>query len=184
MIIPTWIHSNDPIYEIQVKEKIEKLRENLKNPNYLKDLIKKYFIDNKHVITLIMNPDKNYIQNEEKKKKFKLEEIQSKLKKEDILKIEKETKLLLESQNALQDNSCLPSLTLNDIPKKLPNFIDLKSFDNIYYNQQQTNGLVYITSLISFPNFLDQDLIEYLSLYSMILTKIGTSKYNYIELGN
>jgi presequence protease len=184
MIVSPWIHTNDPIQVLKVNEKLDLLKNNLKNENYLKDMIKKYFIENKHRITLIMDPDENYIEIQQKKTEIKLENIVKNLKPKEITEINKKNEKLLASQNKIQKNDILPSLDINDIPKIIPNIINMKKNDkNIFYNEQQTNELVYISSLIKLPSMvIDKELLPYIPLFAHSLTKIGTFKYDYSEL--
>jgi Zn-dependent M16 (insulinase) family peptidase len=79
----------------------------------------------------------------------------------------------------------LPTLTLDDIQRKLPNPINLKvtgDANSIYYNEQDTNGIVYVTSYTPISTDLPTELRKYVPLFAHVLTKIGARDMNHTKL--
>lgn len=143
-----------------------------------------------------MVPDQDYTKKQHEQEEKLLSEIEKQLTEEQKKKIVEETQLLKQAQEAEQglhifeylqstDKSCLPTLTLDDIQRKLPNPINLKitgNTNNIYYNEQDTNGIVYVTSYTPISTDLPPELKKYVPLFAYVLTKIGARDMNHTKL--
>lgn len=104
-----------------MSQQMETLKDHLKkNPSFLQDLTKKYFITNPHKLILTMSPDaefENYLMSkEEELLKEKLEKLNDSEKKV-IFKLGQD---LQKEQQKKDDVSVLPTLYLKDISRKLP----------------------------------------------------------------
>lgn len=88
-LMPQLNHGGDPLYLLKVNEVMGEIRKRMRKSKYFEEIVKKYLIENKHKVRLIMTPDKNYIAEETNKEKRLLKEMQKKLnprQRNDILK--------------------------------------------------------------------------------------------------
>lgn len=186
-IAATWNHTNNIIDSLEMNSLINKLKTELKNnPQYLQNVVQKYFKDNKHRLILTMSPDKEYDK--------KLEEMEHKL-------IEKKTKNLSDSdkkviyekglelqkqQNEQPNMKLLPTLTMDDINEdveRIPR--EHAIFDSVQtqINHVNSNGIVYFKALLNILD-LSQEQQMLLPLFCYVIDKLGTAKLNYREFDN
>ncbi|NGX56345.1 MAG: hypothetical protein K1060chlam5_00583 [Candidatus Anoxychlamydiales bacterium] len=163
----------------------KELREKFKNPNYIKELIKKYFLNNNHKVTIIFEPDINLSNKEAIEEKKSLEEIQKKLSKSQIENIIKETQELKKYQETVkfQSKDCLPKIKISEInkdPKNYPLEHEKINSLNLYHHNCFTNDIVYVDLIYDLPKLTLEEL-DHLSLFANILTEIGSKDRDYIE---
>ena len=169
---------------LQIQALFQTLAEDLKNPNFLLDLLQKQLIDNPHKINLTMLPDTKLHQKE-------LVEEQANLKnKEQILTPLEKKKILENSQKLLSFQNekeasldCLPIFPISKIPhpvvtfplthEKLPNL-------DFYYHTTFTNQILYADLIFDLPAFSLEEL-PFLNLFVYLLPQIGCKKRSYSE---
>jgi Zn-dependent M16 (insulinase) family peptidase len=161
------------------------LKEKLQNPNFLTDLIKKYFLDNTHLVELVLNPDNHLNAEMLHEEEEKLNQIQSNLFPNQIEQIIKDTKDLKTWQKKLEETSleCLPKIDIKDVPKKNKNYPlnmeEVKKY-KIFHHDVFTNDILYVDLLFDLP-FLTFEEISLLPLFSSIVTNIGANSRSYVE---
>jgi Zn-dependent M16 (insulinase) family peptidase len=134
-------HSNDPFVMLRINEFSEKLKKEMKsNKNkthvinkynditnsksnsafktkIFSELIDNYLLNNLHRLKLILRPKKDLFSQLNLEELDFLQKKEKNLKPEEINKIKEDTQKLLEHQNKLQDYNCLPSISIDDIPR-------------------------------------------------------------------
>ncbi|KAJ3094970.1 Mitochondrial presequence protease [Phlyctochytrium planicorne] len=179
-IVQHWIHGGDPIASMEVTLNIKKLREALSQPGFFESRIQKYFLANPHRLVFIMKPSEEYAAQVELSEQKRLEEKVQALTADEKEKLFKDGIELVQLQEAPEDLSCLPTVTLADIPvvaKTYPvstKVIEPSSIP-VQVRATATNGVSYIRINKSIGN-LPTSLIPYLSLYSNAFTALGTQK--------
>lgn len=178
-------HNIEPENSLVIHTLFKLLRKNLEDSNYLPNLIKKYFLDNTHLVELTLNPSKTLNTEQIQEEENKLHEIQSHLSPNQIEKIIKETMELKKWHQKLEETSldCLPKIDIKDVPKKNKNYpLNIEDFKNgkIFHHDVFTNEILYVDLLFDLP-FLTFNEIILLPLFSSIITEIGASSRNYIE---
>ncbi|XP_019848663.1 PREDICTED: presequence protease, mitochondrial-like isoform X1 [Amphimedon queenslandica] len=183
--ITPWIHGASPTSLLQINQNVENFKDHMANdPNYLKEKIKEYFIDNKHNLTLVMSPDVEYNKKQKELEEEKLRLLVSSLSEDDKQRVYDEGLQLQEDQNKHQTSDCLPSLSVADVDKTTP-ITELIHEDHgsipIQYCVQPTNGISYLQFLSSCRDLPD-DLKPYLPLFCSVITKMGTQDLDYRQL--
>jgi len=170
---------------LKIHSLFAELKKDLSDPNYLTDLIEKYFLSNTNLVKLSLLPDPNLEQKENTFEKEKLKKIKEKLNGAEIEKILKETKELKtfqEKQEGISLN-CLPKIDIKDIPQDLK-YYPLTSEKNgnfeVFFHQCFTNKIVYVDLVFDLPDLSIEEL-PLLSLFTSMLTEIGCGKRSYIE---
>jgi len=177
------IHRGDPIAVMNIEPVLEQLRENIKDPNFIKNLVKKNLLENKHRIRLIMTPDVNLSKAKEKAEADKLAKIKEKLSAQETQQIVEQAAALEKRQNEEDDISILPKVGLEDVPAKLQtpkgSNAKLGNLSTAFFNQG-TNGLIYQQIIIEMPE-LEQELINLLPIYTYCLTELGCGDKDYLQ---
>ena len=181
------IHHSDPIDVWDVDTAIEQVKEELKDPMWLSNLIKEYLLDNPHRVQLTLVPDAEKNAVEAAAEKARLAEIGAKLTEEQKSEIIAQTEALNVRQDTPDDLNLLPKVGLEDIPAQLQivqgqlreiisNGLDTPL--NLYH--AGTNGIYYQQVLIQIPDEVVQS--PYFNLLSILMGEVGAGEYGYLEL--
>eukprot|EP00730_Choanoeca_flexa_P005740 TRINITY_DN12009_c0_g1_i1.p1 TRINITY_DN12009_c0_g1~~TRINITY_DN12009_c0_g1_i1.p1 ORF type:complete len:1016 (+),score=241.10 TRINITY_DN12009_c0_g1_i1:830-3877(+) len=155
------------------------------NPTLFQDLVKEHFLNNQHVMTLIMTPDEDYNKKLDEQEQAKLERVVGGLIPEDKEFIYQRGLELLDKQSQVEDVSVLPTLHVRDIPRQgtytTPDLSSLSGTNVMTFNQP-TNGLIYYRSKLAIDQVKPED-IMYLPVFAHMLTKCGAGDVPYSEWG-
>ncbi|KAK7507320.1 hypothetical protein BaRGS_00001255 [Batillaria attramentaria] len=177
-----WNHEGDPVKLIQVGEHVQRFRQELaKNPHFLQDKVQQYFKNNPHRLTLTMAPDPKYLAKQTTEEKERLSKKVAGLTDADRERIKQRGLELLEKQMATEDLSCLPSLKVSDIDRKIkPEVVEKTSCSGVpvQCSKQPTNGVTYVRMMSSLQN-LPSDLMPLVPLFCSVITSIGAGGHDY-----
>lgn len=181
------IHGGDPLPVWQIEPLLAELRENLKNVNYLPNLVREHLLDNPHRVRLVLRPDSEKTTRDQQREQDALDKIEEGLTTEDRAKLDSDAAALAERQAQVDDLSILPKVGLADIPVDLKIQIGetttLKLGEQsapLYSYASGTNGLYYNQVIIEVPQaFLNSKL---LSIYVSLVGSVGAGKFDYLEL--
>ena len=177
------IHRGDPVAVMNLEPVLEQLREDIKNPDFIKNLVKKNLLDNPHRIRLVMTPDTNLSQAKEQAEADKLAKIKAELTEEEKQQIIDQAAALQKRQNEEDDISILPKVGLEDVPAgmQIPSGTE-KSLDDLQlaFFDQGTNGLIYQQVIIEMPE-LEEELVNLLPIYTYCLTETGCGDKDYLQ---
>jgi len=180
----SWIHGGDPIIAIDFDRAIVKLRERLRQPEWFKNQIKYWFIDNKHRATVRLLPSHSL-----EKKRQKLLQSLLKTKKDNMSPKEQENIIdfsneLKKYQQASEDLSVLPSLGVRDIPRTIQ-FLDpiTENFrgENLTFYEQPTNGLVYVHWYVPIPDMSFTSMLD-LPFLNSCITRVGAGSKTWEDM--
>lgn len=181
------IHHSDPIDVWDVDTAIEQVKEELKDPMWLSNLIQEYLLNNSHRVQLTLVPDAEKNAVEAAAEKARLAEIGAQLTEEQKAEIIAQTEALNVRQDTPDDLNLLPKVGLEDIPAQLQivqgqlreiisNGLDTPL--NLYH--AGTNGIYYQQVLIQIPDEVVQS--PYFNLLSILMGEVGAGEYGYLEL--
>jgi hypothetical protein len=178
-------HGSEPEHALQIHTLFAELRDRLKDPAYLSDVIRKYLIENQHFVSLTLAADPTLEKKEKEEEQKRLEAIGKKLTKEQKKHLQKQSEELLKYQESIEHQSldCLPKVTLKDVPRKARDFPlthhDLKAFD-LFSHDCFTNQIVYADLLFDLPHIEAED-FPLLSLLVKLWTELGCGGRTYEE---
>lgn len=180
--LPVWNHDGNILDAMCVSEKINEFKQKLNNqPHYLESLVDRYLLNNKHKLVMTMSPEDNYEEirkeNEEKLLKEKLAPL-SDVDKSNIYQLGIE---LRKQQDAVQDVTCLPSLSLNDLKKTTDSVPFNKEYINntpVFIFPQPTNQVTYFRSLLN-TSHLSENLKNLIPLFCNVVTRMGTESTDF-----
>lgn len=181
-ILPIWNHDGNITDSMCVSEKIDEFKKKLTNqPNYLESLVEKYLLNNKHKLVITMSPENNYEEHRKENEEKLLKEKLAPLSDVDKDNIYQQGLELRQQQDTVQDITCLPSLSLNDL-KKTTDSVPLKkeNINNtpVFIFPQPTNQVTYFKSLLN-TSHLSHDLKNLIPLFCNVVTRMGTKSMNF-----
>ncbi len=181
--LPAAVHRGDPAAALNLDPVLVSLREQIQDPEFIKQLVTELLIDNPHRVRLTMSPDPELAARRQQQEAERLSKIKAALSESQIADVIDQSKRLLERQATEDDPDILPSVGLQDVPAELHTVtgdaIRIADSDAHFYNQG-TNGLVYQQTIVELPQ-LNDDLVDTLSLYTNILPEVGFGDASYLE---
>lgn len=175
-------HGSEPENALLIHTLFQSLRRNLKNPDFLPSLMRKYLLDNPHYVELTFSPDPTLESREKQEEEEKLSQLRPHI---DAEKILKQTKELAAYQESIETQSldCLPKITLNDVPQNARDFplleTKIKSL-SVFRHECFTNQILYVDLIYDLPHIEAKDL-PLVSLYTKFMTELGCGSRNYAE---
>ncbi len=178
-------HGCPPENSLTVYGQFKKLQLLVKDPGYLPGIIRKYFLENLHFLSLIFSPDAELEKREEDEEKKRLKEIEKSLSDEEKEKIRKQTEALEKFQEKTENQSleCLPKILITDVPKETQDFLlshEQEEQLTVFHHECFTNHIVYAKVLFDLPK-IDREDLPYLQLFVSILAELGAGERDYKE---
>lgn len=177
-------HYGDPIALIDIDPVLKQLREDIKDPSFIKNLVTEFLLENQHRVRITLSPDSSMSARKIDAEKKQLETIKEKLDEKEKSLIIKKTAALSARQAQVDDDSVLPKVGLEDIAEdireiegtsKTENKIAITSYD------AGTNGLSYQQAIFNLPQ-LNLDELSLLPLYCICLTELGNNSTDYLSV--
>ena len=180
------IHHSDPIHVWDVDSAIEQVKEELKDPMWLSNLIQTHLLDNPHRVQMTLVPDATKSVKEQQAEQARLADITANLTDAQKIEIEEKTAALKQRQDTPDNLELLPKVGLEDVPAELQivqgqlreiicNRLDTPL--NLYH--AGTNGIYYQQVLIQIPDEIVQS--PYFNLLSILMGEVGAGEYDYLE---
>lgn len=181
--LPPAVHRGDPVSLLDLDPVLNALREAIKDPAFIKDMVREQLLDNPHRVRLILKPDAELALRREAAEKARLARIKASLHPGDAQRIVAQAEALTKRQAQEDDPEILPKVGLDDVPAELaiPEGVSLQSGGSpVAWFARGTNGIVYEQIVIDLPA-LDDDLVEVLPYYTRCLTELGSGGRDYME---
>ncbi len=183
-MLPLALHKGDPIATLDIDPLLDRLRENIKDPEFIRSLARNLLLENPHRVRTVMPPDTELSEKKLAEEKRRLAEIKAGLTDEEKQAIIDLTHKLEERQNQQDDPNILPKVGLDDVPPDIPIPSGIREKiakrDSTLYSAV-TNGLVYESVILPVPE-LDEDETALLNLYADCLTEVGAGDQDYLQM--
>lgn len=179
-------HGAAPEQGLMIHSLFEQLRQqNLADPFYFSQLIRKYFLDNTHFVRIVMQPDTQLSVKEAEAEKIALEKIKASLSKKQLEEIIQKAKELEDFQKQQEENDfdVLPKVSLNEIPllsRNYPLTQEKVGQLEVFHHPIFTNEIIYADLIFDLPDLPEEDM-PFLRLLTVILTQMGCADRNYVE---
>lgn len=179
------VHGGDPMHVLDIDPALARLREQVKAPNFIGQLIQTLLLDNPHNLVLTLQPDAELAARQIAAEVKRLQVIKDNLSDEEKQQIIARSQQLSARQEAQDDPSLLPKVGLEDVPADLPIVTHTQSTIDITGTQlpvsfyaQGTNGITYQQIVIELPQ-LDDELLAVLPYYTTCLPEFGVGDKSY-----
>ncbi|MCF7981976.1 MAG: insulinase family protein [Pseudomonadales bacterium] len=183
--LPTAVHRGDPISILNLDPVLANLHEKIKDPAYLKSLVKELLLDNRHRVRLSLVPDTELSHRKQMAEAKRLAKIKANLTDKDKQRIIEQSEALAERQVREDSADILPKVGISDVPAKMkipqPEKLMEIAGQPLTYYAQGTNGLVYQQVVYELPQ-LDQELQDLIPYYSTCLTELGCGDLDYLQV--
>ncbi|KNC81627.1 hypothetical protein SARC_06065 [Sphaeroforma arctica JP610] len=185
-----WVNDCDPVELLQIQAHVERFRTDMADPYFVKNFFERHLISNQHRLTFIMTPDEKFTNNLAQQEADYLKEVVSTLSDESRDRVYEQGLQLLKEQETTPDLSCLPTLRVEDIERKIHQVAREKrslstskgaSVDT-QFCEQPTNQMTYMRTIFNTQN-VPAHLKPYIPLFCSVLPSLGAGSRDYRELG-
>ena len=174
-------HRGDPVALLNLDPVLEKLQQQIQNPEFIKSLVKSLLLNNQHRIRLVMKPDTELARQKEQAEKNRLSEIKANLTDDEKQAIVTNAVALKERQEMVEDLEILPKVGIEDVPTKIT-YAEKQAVSKsplpLTRYSAGTNGLVYQQIIMPMPA-LTSEQMDLLPLYSTCATEMGVGTRDY-----
>eukprot|EP00697_Spironema_sp_BW2_P012777 gnl/Spiro4/2942_TR1441_c0_g1_i1.p1 gnl/Spiro4/2942_TR1441_c0_g1~~gnl/Spiro4/2942_TR1441_c0_g1_i1.p1 ORF type:complete len:1069 (-),score=278.25 gnl/Spiro4/2942_TR1441_c0_g1_i1:18-3224(-) len=177
-----WCHNDDPLSFAQPTKMFARLKDELAKGPFFQTLVRERLLNNPHRVALHVIPD------EAEAERLLREEQQTANKLLSAVPMDARSKLTKPAARSAGDVSCLPSLTVDDIPLRSPNpdpswelLGEDTSRSDVWCTVQPTNGLVYMDVAASFTD-VPPTLLPLMPIFSSLLGSMSTTARSFEEL--
>ena len=189
LMMDSWLYDeNQPFNHLKCFDTFDYLREQISH-GYFENLIQKYLLDNPHGCVLVLKPERGLSVQKESQLKQKLVQKKASLTESELAQMVEDTKHLKAYQDepsSQEDLKSIPMLSLEDIdPKPIPVVNEPRKicdFEGLWHNYE-TMGIGYLKLIFDMTG-LENRLIPYAGLLSVVLGNIDTDHYAYQDLNN
>ena len=181
--LPAAIHRGDPIALIDIENALLDLREEIKDPDFIKKLIRELLLDNPHRVRVVMQPNRDLgarLVQDEKNRLAKLKEELSAEQKKEIIDLADQLKI---RQSLVEDLDVLPKVTRKDIPerKNFPSFSGRECGEYFLGSASaSTNSMCYHQVINPVP-LLGTEKLRLLPILSNMMPELGSAGRSYID---
>jgi len=184
----TWLYDGDPLALLSFESLLSEVKSRIASEkSFFADMIQKYFLDNPHRTTVIMEPDTQLKDEMDKAEMKALDDVRNAARPEELEAIVNTTKRLKKIQETPDSPDALariPTLKLADLEKKnrtIPLAVLTEKNATVLYHDISTNGIAYIETGLDLRS-LPREYVRYIPLFSRALLEMGTKKEDYVEI--
>lgn len=180
-LMPLWNHNADLLAALKVNTLLDKLKRDLIQPEFIRNVIEKYFINNKHKLIMTMEPDSKFDNKFNEEEKQLLDEKVKSLTGEDREVIHKDGVALSKAQKEVQNLEVLPCLKIEEVilSKTAPTLKHTACGSiPLQLCEANTNGVTYFKGVLG-TDGLDNKQRLLLPFFNYIMDKFDTRTYTY-----
>ncbi|CAA7400901.1 unnamed protein product [Spirodela intermedia] len=188
--IGKWIYDKDPFEPLKYEKPLQSLKARIAaegSKTVFCPLIEKFILNNPHCVTVEMQPDPEIASQEEAAERQILENVKSSMTQEDLAELARATqelRLRQETPDSPEALKCVPSLSLDDIPRKpiqVPTEIAEVNGVKVLQHDLFTNDVLYAEVVFDLRH-LKQDLLPLIPLFCQSLLEMGTKDLDFVQL--
>ncbi len=184
----SWLYDEDPLELVAFEAPLEAVKSAAaKGDGFFEGMIERFFLKNSHRLTLLLQPDTEMADREEKDEHERLAKIRKNMSPVDLEEAVRTTKKLKELQETPDPPEALatiPSLSLNDLDtqnRMIPLALSEERGTRILYHDLFTNGIAYLEVGLNL-HALPQKYLPYVRLFGRALLEMGTETEDFVSL--
>ena len=181
--LPVTLHGGDPVTALALDSILDKLREEIKDPEFIKTMVRSLLLENVHRVRVILTPDAHMNERLAAEEAERLRQKKTTLDAETLQSIVERAEALKKRQEEEDDPEILPKLHLSDVPEtmSIPELFKREEagFPTTWF-QCPTNRLVYQQVVIETPA-MEESLLDLLPIFSSCLTEVGCGGRDYLQ---
>ena len=180
--ISPMVHGGDPVELLDLEPVLETLREKIRDPGYVPDLIRRKLIENPHRVTLTLRPDQHLEPRRQQAIREALARRKASLTEAETREIIVRAQALEQRQTRKDDDSILPKVDLSDVPLQLPEPEARHDNDgSAWLYATGTNGLIYEQIVVPVPDLTEAELVL-LPYYTTLISEVGCGELDYLQM--
>ena len=175
-------HRGDPVPPLDIDPLLEKLRDEISDPDFIKTMVRERLLENPHRIRITVAPDSELERRKEQAESQRLAKMKASMSETEQQQVVRDAEKLAERQEAEDDEGILPKVGLEDVPSDLKiaeGTRETLGDSKVSIYRQGTNGIVYQQLVVDLPAF-EEDLLPYLPFYTTCLTELGCGGRDYL----
>ncbi|BBA33036.1 peptidase M16C associated domain-containing protein [Methylocaldum marinum] len=176
------LHGADPVSALDIDAALERLRERIKDPGFIKALVREQLLNNRHWVRLVMKPDPELGAGRAREEAERLASIRAGMDEAEKKRVIEQAIALAERQSVEDDPELLPKVGLEDVPADLPIpegvTVPLAGIPATWFSCG-TNGLFYEELVIDIPA-LDDELTRFVPMLCDMVTEVGSGGRDYL----
>ncbi len=186
--LTTWLYDGDPLALLAFEKPLEAVKSQITTKEaFFEGMIHRFFVQNPHRTTLVLEPDPGLREKSEMEEKSRLTAIRSAMGPEEIDRLIEQTrelKRIQETADTPEALAAIPVLGIDDLEKK-NKIIPLARLDRdgtpVLFHDLFTNGIVYFDLGLNIHTLPDRYL-PYVPLFGRCLVEMGTRKEDFVSL--
>ncbi|KAL3515262.1 hypothetical protein ACH5RR_022164 [Cinchona calisaya] len=188
--IGKWIYEMDPFEPLRYQRPLMNLKARIAEEGskaVFSPLIEKFILSNPHRVTVEMQPDPAKASRDEEAEKQVLNKVKASMTQEDLAELARATqelRLKQETPDPPEALKSVPSLSLEDIPKKpthVPTEIGNINGVKVLQHDLFTNDVLYAEVVFNMSS-LKQELLPLVPLFCQSLKEMGTKDMDFVQL--
>jgi len=183
-----WLHGRDPLAPLAFEAPLGRIKARVAaRERYFEDLIRQHLLANPHRTTTLVTPDAEMAQQEAAEEQARLAAARARMDGAEIDVVVETTRALKLAQETADPPAALatiPSLTLEDLPRKnkpVPRVVTECADTRVLFHEQPTNGIVYLDLGMDLHT-LPADLLPYVELMGRALLETGAADLDFVQL--
>ncbi len=183
-IAGAYLYDGDPQQALLLEENLARLAAERSKGRFFEDLIDRTLLQNPHRVRILLTPDDQLTAREEAEEAQRAAAVRERLTDEEVSRIVARAQELRVRQQSPGDVSCLPTLTLGDIPveyERIPQEMQALDGGCLGLFAQPTNGLTYVDIAFDVAHLSDEEL-ELLPVLAYVLPRLGAGRYDHIQM--
>ncbi|MBI1801076.1 MAG: insulinase family protein [Chloroflexi bacterium] len=185
--LTTWLYDADPLALLAFESPLSAVKARVAaGEPVFEDLLRRYFLDNTHRATVILQPDSELRSREDAAEQERLTQTRAAMGEEELKAVVENTRLLKQRQETPDSPEALatiPMLKRSDLDRRHKP-IPLAAPDGdgrVLYHDLFTNGIAYLDVGLNLRALPVQHL-PYLPLFGRALLEMGTDKEDFVKL--
>ncbi len=184
----TWTYGGDPLTPLLFEQPLQAIKDRIANGEPIfTDLLRRFFVENPHRTTVILQPDPNLSAELEQRERARLAQARAAMSDADVQRIIEETQELERRQltpDKPEDLAKIPTLTLSDLERRVQS-IPTESVERggltLLYHDLFTNGIVYLDLVFDLRR-LPAHLAPFAGVIGRALLQMGTEKEDFVQV--
>ncbi len=178
------VHYASPIRLLNLDDALDRLREEIRHPDFIQKLVRENLLDNPHRVRVSLIPDPELSARRQRFVEHRLQRIRDTLSDEQKEQIRRQSAALQARQAQEDDEEILPKVTIEDVPKKMP-VIEGELLEHaavpVHFYAQGCNGLVYQQLVVTLPE-MPQPMLDALPHFVNLIPEVGFGDRDYLQV--
>lgn len=187
-VFQAWLHDGDPLIGLDFPRIIEKIRKLwFEDPLLFQKMTKKWFLDNRHRLLVVMKPDSGFNRKKEKEYRKKMAGLRASLtraQRQEINRQAQELKKFQSEPDSAEAVATIPKLKLRDIPRvvdTIPSKEILLNGATALVHDIFTDDIAYIDFVFDLAP-VPEELQLYLPLLGKMMSGMGAAGLSYEDM--